>query len=300
MCIRDSDYYHPAYHDRKDLVQRIEQHYQRISEIMGYQIYPMEAYLNSFAFGLAHFGRDDLSIDLFNYNISLYPDRPTVYNNKGYFLQNNGNTDEAIELFEQSLNLKQDDNISKIINGIKKDKKAQSVDGVWYGKTNIDKEEQHYLFDIRRENEQYTGMIDFLSSYKFRHVMDTIIISDSHTIEFANAGVNVQFKGQLDIANQEINGMLEVDSISTKVTLSRNPQAKRTQTIQEPITYFSKEVHFYNKDSTRFAGTITIPKEGNNFPAVVLISGSGAQDRNSEILGPVSYTHLTLPTILLV
>ena len=67
------DYYHPSYHDRKDLVQRIEQHYQRISEIMGYQIYPMEAYLNSFAFGLAHFGRNDLSIDLFNYNISLYP-----------------------------------------------------------------------------------------------------------------------------------------------------------------------------------------------------------------------------------
>ena len=33
------------------------------------------------------------------------------------------------------------------------------------------------------------------------------------------------------------------------------------------------------------AGTLTFPKDGSNFPAAVLISGSGAQNRNEEIMG---------------
>ena len=38
-------------------------------------------------------------------------------------------------------------------------------------------------------------------------------------------------------------------------------------------------------DDVVLAGTLTFPKEGNNFPAVVMISGSGGQDRNEELLG---------------
>jgi hypothetical protein len=33
------------------------------------------------------------------------------------------------------------------------------------------------------------------------------------------------------------------------------------------------------------AGTLTYPKEENKFPAVIMISGSGGQDRNEELLG---------------
>ncbi|MEM1120912.1 MAG: alpha/beta fold hydrolase [Bacteroidota bacterium] len=115
--------------------------------------------------------------------------------------------------------------------------------------------------------------------------MDTVIFSDDQHLKLVHNGLNIRLNGRLNTANQVINGFLHVDSSSTKVTLTRTPQAKRTQTIVPPLPYYSEEVFFYNKDSTRLAGTLTTPKQGDSFAAVVLVSGSGPQDRNSEILG---------------
>ena len=60
----------------------------------------------------------------------------------------------------------------------------------------------------------------------------------------------------------------------------------RPQEPKEPFPYNSEEVLFENEiDDVVLAGTLTFPKEGNNFPAVVMITGSGGQDRNEELLG---------------
>ncbi|MDR0542386.1 MAG: alpha/beta hydrolase [Dysgonamonadaceae bacterium] len=62
--------------------------------------------------------------------------------------------------------------------------------------------------------------------------------------------------------------------------------AKRPQNPQPPYPYHSEDVRFENKEAgVVLAGTFTWPKEGKNFPAVVLISGSGPQNRNEEVLG---------------
>ncbi|WP_236564830.1 S9 family peptidase [Flavobacterium sp. MK4S-17] len=62
-----------------------------------------------------------------------------------------------------------------------------------------------------------------------------------------------------------------------------------SQKPQEPLPpypYHTEEVYIENKsDSIKLAGTLTLPEKGNNFPVVLLLSGSGAQDRNSELLG---------------
>lgn len=43
---------------------------------------------------------------------------------------------------------------------------------------------------------------------------------------------------------------------------------------------------FENKNANiTLAGTLTYPKEGENFPVVILVSGSGPQNRNEELLG---------------
>lgn len=54
------------------------------------------------------------------------------------------------------------------------------------------------------------------------------------------------------------------------------------------LPYTSESVTFTN-DGNTFGGTLTIPKENKSgvpgFPVVILISGSGPQDRNEEIVG---------------
>jgi pimeloyl-ACP methyl ester carboxylesterase len=73
--------------------------------------------------------------------------------------------------------------------------------------------------------------------------------------------------------------------IVTISSFSLFSQNNRPQEPKEPFKYNIENVNFKNDlDSVSLAGTLTYPKKGSNFPAVILISGSGPQDRNSELL----------------
>jgi hypothetical protein len=53
-----------------------------------------------------------------------------------------------------------------------------------------------------------------------------------------------------------------------------------------PFSYTSKNVKIYNEEADiHLAGTLTMPPGEGPFPLAILVSGSGPQDRNSELLG---------------
>lgn len=61
---------------------------------------------------------------------------------------------------------------------------------------------------------------------------------------------------------------------------------KRPQEPKKPFPYYSEDVKFFNEtDSVELAGTLTLPSKEGNFPVIILISGSGPQNRDEEILG---------------
>lgn len=64
-------------------------------------------------------------------------------------------------------------------------------------------------------------------------------------------------------------------------------QNNRPQEPKEPFGYTSENINFINStaDSISLAGTLTLPKDIKNPPVAILISGSGPQDRNEELLG---------------
>jgi len=66
----------------------------------------------------------------------------------------------------------------------------------------------------------------------------------------------------------------------------QNNKVNRPQEPKPPFPYRSEEVEFVNHKANRIqlAGTLTFPEKGKNFPAVVLISGSGPQDRDETIM----------------
>lgn len=62
--------------------------------------------------------------------------------------------------------------------------------------------------------------------------------------------------------------------------------SNRPQEPPKPYPYISEEITFQNNQSGfTLAGTLTLPSAKGNFPAVVLISGSGAQNRDEEFSG---------------
>jgi len=115
-----TNYYHPKYKHKSDLVNSMKQHYRTISHKMGYEVIPMQGYINSFAFGLSHFDRKDLAIDLLKYNIELHPEDPAVYNNLGYYYMTNENIKKAIEIYNQSLKLESDEWVLKTVERLQK------------------------------------------------------------------------------------------------------------------------------------------------------------------------------------
>jgi hypothetical protein len=60
----------------------------------------------------------------------------------------------------------------------------------------------------------------------------------------------------------------------------------RPQEPRPPYPYISEDITFTNdKFNIRLAGTLTLPRGTGPFPAVILITGSGSQNRDEEILG---------------
>lgn len=62
--------------------------------------------------------------------------------------------------------------------------------------------------------------------------------------------------------------------------------AQRPQEPGKPYPYREEEVVYENKKAgVKLAGTLTVPSAGGTFPAVLLITGSGPQDRNATVAG---------------
>ncbi|TJZ60564.1 alpha/beta fold hydrolase [Sphingobacterium olei] len=62
--------------------------------------------------------------------------------------------------------------------------------------------------------------------------------------------------------------------------------AKSVHDPSVPHSYDTLEVVFTNTyDDVQLAGTLSFPKQRGSFPAVILLTGSGAQNRDEEILG---------------
>ena len=60
----------------------------------------------------------------------------------------------------------------------------------------------------------------------------------------------------------------------------------RPQEPKPPFPYTSEDVTFTNdKFNIKLAGTLTIPAGTGPFKAVIMITGSGPQNRNEELMG---------------
>ncbi|MEO8933576.1 MAG: alpha/beta fold hydrolase [Xanthomarina sp.] len=106
-------------------------------------------------------------------------------------------------------------------------------------------------------------------------------------IKFEITNAQIDYYGELK--DNEIIGIFKQGGYEFPLKLSRKAiekeLQKRPQEPKEPFNYNSENIVFKNEiDNISLAGTFTYPKQGSSYPAVILISGSGPQDRNSEIL----------------
>jgi fermentation-respiration switch protein FrsA (DUF1100 family) len=94
------------------------------------------------------------------------------------------------------------------------------------------------------------------------------------TCQFEKAALDVRL---VFAANRKLSGLFFAPGSSSQV---------RPQEPKPPFPYSQEEVACESLEpGVKLAGTLTIPDSQGPFPAVLLITGSGSQNRNEEIMG---------------
>lgn len=104
------------------------------------------------------------------------------------------------------------------------------------------------------------------------------------TVTIAQVG---SIEGELSEDGNTINAVLKQGPATLPVSFERGTfaAANRPQTPIPPFPYRSEEVGYDNpqQPGVHLAGTLTLPPGPGPFPAVLLITGSGAQDRDETL-----------------
>lgn len=117
---------------------------------------------------------------------------------------------------------------------------------------------------------------------------------NSDTLAVDVAAIGARYRG---VKNKGIiNGTFSQQGVVLNLDLKEGDYVPpRPQTPQPPYPYYVEEVEFYNPtDSAKLSGTLTVPLMANivgrsKIPAVIIVSGSGLQNRDGEIFNHKPY-----------
>lgn len=109
---------------------------------------------------------------------------------------------------------------------------------------------------------------------------------DQGKLSFAVPMIRGRYEGRWDAAQGAWNGRW-IQGGPIPLTLAKGPVPSRArpQMPAKPYPYREEEVAFDSAPGVKLAGTLTLPEGKGPFPAAILISGSGAQDRDEQLLG---------------
>jgi fermentation-respiration switch protein FrsA (DUF1100 family) len=112
---------------------------------------------------------------------------------------------------------------------------------------------------------------------------------ENQTLRITITNAKIEYEGILGKDGQIV-GTFKQGGQPFEMNLSKEKIEKekhlRPQEPKKPYPYYSEDITFENKTAgITLAGTLTLPKKEGIFPVVVLISGSGPQNRDEELLG---------------
>jgi predicted acyl esterase len=159
--------------------------------------------------------------------------------------------------------------------------------GSWLGQIDTLGVKLRIAFHISEQTGIIITKMDSPDQNSFGNPANKTTITDNNiVIDFPLMGA--KYDGQLK--NEELVGVFYQSGLNLQLSLKRFKgelsAPKRPQTPVSPFPYSEKEVTIKTSDEkVKLSGTLTIPEGKGPFPAVVLISGSGPQDRNEELMG---------------
>lgn len=164
------------------------------------------------------------------------------------------------------------------------------VEGVWQGSLSIKGGTTlRVVLDVSRAaNGSLSAILTSIDQGGAKIPFETVLFKDRE-LHLRSSAAASEYDGTLNVAGTEISGAWKQDGAVLPLNLHRDaniPSAQRPQELKGPYPYRQEEVSYLNPVvGIRLGGTLTLPRSTGPFPAVLLITGSGQQDRDETILG---------------
>jgi pimeloyl-ACP methyl ester carboxylesterase len=165
---------------------------------------------------------------------------------------------------------------------------SQEIVGDWFGFIENQGSKLKLVFHIEKKNGLYAGTMDSPDQGAYGLKIN-LVSKNGAKIIFDMSSIGIKYEGNL-VSNDTLKGQFIQGQFNAPLVLSKSiteiPKTpNRPQEPRFPILYKQKEVVFQNTiDNVELSGTLTMPRGKGPFPAVVLVSGSGPQNRDEELL----------------
>lgn len=167
---------------------------------------------------------------------------------------------------------------------------SQSFEGKWSGELQTPQINLPLILElIKEENWSGTLLSPKQSSTKIP-LSKVGVHGDSLFIEVSQ--LKLSFSGKLSSDGDTIKGIFQQGMLQVPMILARGSQHlekvtfKRPQEPHPPYPYDTVNVSINVPETdVKLAATISTPKENEKYPAVVLVTGSGPQNRDEELYG---------------
>jgi pimeloyl-ACP methyl ester carboxylesterase len=164
---------------------------------------------------------------------------------------------------------------------------SPSVVGDWSGKLAVNGAEVRLVFHVKSAAGALAATFDSpdqgANGLPVAHVTET-----GDEVDFDVAIAHAAYKSHLSTDGQQLVGMWTQGGFNGPLVLTRGLAVavapRRPQTPVKPYPYRAEEVAYDNRvEPVHLAGTLTLPNGPGPFAAVLLITGSGLQDRDETV-----------------
>jgi fermentation-respiration switch protein FrsA (DUF1100 family) len=170
--------------------------------------------------------------------------------------------------------------------------KPSDIDGAWMGVLDTGAIKLHVVFHITNTANGLTATLDS-PDQGMSGLPTTSVTRNGSSLKIEVKKIMGTFEGKIAVDLGSIDGTWSQGGGSLPLVLKRITDKekaelapKRPQVPVKPYPYREDDVSYENKvQNVTLAATFTIPQGKGPFPAVLLITGSGPQDRDETLLG---------------
>jgi pimeloyl-ACP methyl ester carboxylesterase len=159
--------------------------------------------------------------------------------------------------------------------------------GVWQATLKVQAIELRVVLHVTPDGDGYKATLDSPDQGAKGIPVDRLALTDD-TVKLELKSIEASFEGKLSDDKHKIEGKwTQAGTLPLDFKrLDKEPDYSRPQEPKKPYPYVEEEVKYKNDtDGVTLAGTLTYLASDTPAPAVLLISGSGPQDRNETVMG---------------